>query len=68
MKSKSLTVVGVILVLVGVFWSVLNYVFHHPEYRPEWFDMNTMLRLIEMNMVFTLAGVIVILYAAYRSK
>ncbi|MCL4436393.1 MAG: hypothetical protein M1503_02535 [Thaumarchaeota archaeon] len=67
MKSKSLAVVGVILVVISMFWSVLNYVFHHPTYRPEWFDMDTMLRLIELNMVFTLAGIIVIIYAIYRS-
>jgi hypothetical protein len=68
MRSRSAAIVGVILIIIGVCWSALNYVFHHPEYRPEWFDMNTMLRLIEMNIVFTLAGIIAIIYAVSRSE
>ncbi|MEE9585883.1 MAG: hypothetical protein V3W09_03175 [Nitrososphaerales archaeon] len=38
-----------------------------PAYRPDWFDMQTMIRLIELNLVFTAAGVIIMFYGALRS-
>lgn len=48
-------------------WSTVNYVFHMPDYLPKWFDMHTMMRLIELNLVFTAVGVLIIIYESSRT-
>jgi len=65
--AKILIYVGAALIAVGVLFSVVNYIFHMPEYRPEWFDRETMVRLIELNLVFTITGLITTLYAALKT-
>lgn len=64
MPMGSLLYIGILLIVVGLFWSGVNYIFHMPAYRPEWFDMQTMMRLIELNIAFTLLGTLIAIYAA----
>lgn len=64
---KPLLYVGIIIIITGMLWSTVNYIFHMPAYRPEWFDMQTMMRLIELNIVFTAVGIIIIIYGSLRS-
>lgn len=63
----SISYIGIILIIVGILWSTINYIFHMPAYRPEWFDMQTMLRLIELNFIFTAVGIIIIIYGKFKS-
>lgn len=64
---KSFFYIGIILIIVGILWSTVNYIFHIPAYRPEWFDMMTMLRFIELNLIFTTVGIIIIIYGYFKS-
>lgn len=64
---RSLLYIGVTLIVIGMLWSTVNYVFHMPDYRPKWFDMHTMMRLIELNLVFTAVGVLIIIYESSRT-
>lgn len=54
--------IGVLLILTGIIFGLINYILHMPNYRPDWFDMYSMMRLIELNILFSVAGTVVISY------